>query len=264
MRRGHSVILSSILAFAICFCSYAQTLPSTPRPAAKINPKDSLTYVWIPPGTYRMGCSFNDSKCSDYEKPAHRVTIAKGFWIGQTPVTQAAYKKIMGTNPSHFKGDERPVERVTWDEAKQYCERVEMKLPTEEEWEYAARGGNRSALYGPLPQIAWYRNNSGGSTHPVAQKQPNAYGLYDMLGNVDEWVADFYASYPGPTDPAMASMPESPGASVYVPPVEAISKVVRGASWDNDAYLASASNRMRYDPGNRHQNVGFRCAANSL
>ena len=211
-------------------------------------------YVRIPQGKYQMGCSSHDSKCSDYEKPVHSVTITRDLWIAQTPVTQQAYKKVMGPSPSHFKGNQLPVERVTWDEAQAYCERVDMRLPTEAEWEYAARGGNPAALYGPLVQIAWYKGNSGGRTHEVAQKQDNGYGLYDMLGNVDEWVADFYSLYPDDSQ----AVPKSG----FVPSVESPSHVVRGASWDNDAYFVSVSNRMPYDPENRHQNVGFRCVAN--
>ncbi len=139
-------------------------------------------------------------------------------------------------------------------------------MPTEAEWEYAARGGNSPswAIYGPLGRIAWYRGNSGGMTHRVALKQPNNYGLYDMLGNVDEWVADYYCLYSNidtATTPVNSlGVPEvSPPAQ---PMVRAFSRVVRGASWANDAKLVSASNRFRYDPSNRHQNVGFRCAGN--
>lgn len=240
----------------------------------KINAKDGLTYVWIPPGTFQMGCSPNDTKCSQYEEPAHSVTVTGGFWIGQTPVTQAAYQKVMNTNPSHFKGEQLPVERVTWDEANTYCDRVGMKLPTEEEWEYAARGGNPAARYGPIDRIAWHKANSAGRTHRVGQKQANAYGLYDMLGNVDEWVEDFYTFYanagdwvavepsPEPHVPLVEGAPDVPYVQTSPSTERSSSRVVRGASWDNDAYFVSGSNRMRYDPGNRHQNVGFRCAGN--
>jgi len=148
----------------------------------KVNPKDGLRYVWIPPGTFIMGCSPGDDECYDDEKPPHQVTITKGFWIGQTEVTQEAYQRVIGANPSHFRGDELPVENVNWNEARAYCVAVGMRLPTEAEWEYAARGGNASARYGSLDAVAWYRGNSGGKTHLVGQKQKNAYGLYDMPG----------------------------------------------------------------------------------
>ncbi len=272
MRKFCSTILPAVFSFSILLSTVGQ-LQSNEHPQVKTNPKDGLIYVLIVRGSYQMGCSPNDTKCSEYEKPAHLVTITRDFWIGQTPVTQAAYEKVMGTNPSHFRGDQLPVESVTWSEAKTYCERVEMRLPTEAEWEYAARGGNPAALYDPLDRIAWYKANSGGRTHRVGQKQANAYGLYDVLGNVDEWVADFYGFYTADTNslhsqqngfvPLVEGAPDVRSVeSNQVSPLESSSHVVRGASWDNDANSVSTSSRMRYDPGNRHQNVGFRCVAN--
>jgi formylglycine-generating enzyme required for sulfatase activity len=107
-----------------------------------------------------MGCSTGDSVCDADEKPAHEVEITRGFWIGQTEVTQAAYQKVVKTNSSHFKGPDRPVEQVTWDQSKEYCEAVGMRLPTEAEWEYAARAGSKGAQYGTLDQITWHSGNS--------------------------------------------------------------------------------------------------------
>jgi len=146
----------------------------------KVNPKDGLRYIRIPPGTFQMGCSPGDNLCDDWEKPRHSVTLTKGFWMGQTPVTQAAYQRVMGTNPSQFRGGQRPVEQVSWDEALDYCKAVGMRLPTEAEWEYAARAGSTASLNG-------YNNGDYlGQTYDVARKQPNAWKLYDMLGNVWE------------------------------------------------------------------------------
>lgn len=278
MRTVPRDLLLLVLSLSFSLSVRSQTRDVAAQAKTRINPKDALTYVWIPPGTFQMGCSPGDSKCSDYEKPAHSVTITKGFWIGQTPVTQVPYKKVMGVSHSHFKGDQLPEDRVSWYEAKAYCEHVDMRLPTEAQWEYAARGGNPASLYGPVAQIAWYRANSGGRTHGVALKKPNDYGLYDMLGDVDEWSADPFSPYivelnedglgPSAITRLGFSMPppslDNKGESATRPwePPKDFSRTVRGASWDNDSYLVSVSNRMRYDPENRHPNVGFRCLAN--
>jgi formylglycine-generating enzyme required for sulfatase activity len=181
-------------------------LPVPPQARTESNPADGLTYVWIPAGAFQMGCSQDDSQCNDDEKPVHTVTITKGFWIGQTPVTQAAWGKFFANSPSHFPGPQQPVNNVTWDNAQAFCAAAGMRLPTEAEYEYAARAGTTGARYGPLAEISWYAENSGGSTREVGQKQPNAFGLYDALGNVWEWVADWY----GPYDATAAVDPKGP------------------------------------------------------
>ena len=215
----------------------------------KVNPKDNLRYVWIPPGQFMMGCSPGDSECHDDEKPAHQVSISHGFWMGQTEVTQAAYKAVTGKpNPSEFKGDDLPVEQVSWEEAKSYCEAVGMRLPTEAEWEYAARAGSLAARYGNLGDVAWYTGNSGGRTHPVAQKSPNAWGLYDVLGNVWEWCGDWYDHYP-------AESQQDPTG-----PKSGTQKVVRGGSWDNIPRGVRVSLRVRSGPAFRSDYIGFRCS----
>jgi len=222
-----------------------------PKPGdVKVNPKDNLPYVWIPPGTFTMGCSPGDGECYDDEKPAHQVTLTRGFWIGQTEVTQEAYERVIGKNPSHFRGDKLPVENVNWNEARAYCNAVGMRLPTEAEWEYAARGGNASARYGSLDAVAWYSGNSGSKTHEVGQKEKNAYGLYDMLGNVWEWTADWYdAKYYASSPP---NDPPGPSSGQY--------RALRGGSWLYSAGYARASYRARYEPEFRYVNLGLRCA----
>jgi len=164
------------------------TDPNTPAGTTWVNPKDGLTYVWIPPGKFMMGCSPGDTFCFPDETP-HEVTIDQGFWIGQTLVTQGAYKRVTGENPSFYKhGDQFPVDRVDYIDAYGYCVAVGMRLPKEAEWEYAARANTTGARYSDdLDAIAWYKDNSFGHSHEVAQKQPNAFHLYDMLGNMWQW-----------------------------------------------------------------------------
>jgi formylglycine-generating enzyme required for sulfatase activity len=180
-----------------------------------------------------MGCSPGDNECFGDEKPPKSVNIANGFWLGQTEVTQAAWKKVnKGSNPSNFKSDQLPVENVSWDYSAGYCRAIGGRLPTEQEWEYAARAGTTGARYGALDSIAWYDNDSGGTTHPVGLKRPNAFGLYDMLGNVWEWTDSNYDDK---------------------------RKVVRGCSWYSNAKYARASNRDGDVPTYRYIYIGFRC-----
>jgi len=165
-------------------------------PAARVSTKGGLLYVWIAPGRFVMGCSPGDDSCFEWEKPARAIIVHKGFWIGQTEVTQESYQRVMGSNPSRYKGARRPVDQVSWYNARKYCQTVGMRLPTEAEWEDSARGGASSARYGPLDDIAWNDGNGGDVTHQFGQKLPNAFGLYDTLGNVWEWVEDRYSPDP--------------------------------------------------------------------
>jgi formylglycine-generating enzyme required for sulfatase activity len=202
----------------------------------RVNSKDGLTYVWIQPGRFMMGCSPGDSECFDNEKPAHAVTISKGFWIGQTEVIQEAYERVIETNPSHFRGAKLPVDSVVWDKATAYCRAIGGRLPTEAEWEYAARAGSTSSRYRDIDSIAWHGANSGGKTHEVAQKQANAFGLYDTLGNVWEWVADWYATYPS----GSVTDPRGPATGQH--------RVLRGSSSFVLSRYARVSYRANYEP----------------
>jgi formylglycine-generating enzyme required for sulfatase activity len=210
------------------------SIPSA-RAVTKVEPRDGLTYVSIPPGASEIGCSAGDAECFAWEPPRHKVTIAKGVWIGQTEVTQQAYSRVTGTNPSRYRGPSLPVDQVSWNNAQRYCAAIGMRLPTEAEWEYAARGGSANSRYGPLESIAWYDGNSQDKTRPAGQKNPNAFGLYDMLGNVWEWVQDSHE--------ANRDM-----------------RILRGGSFFNVARDLRVSNRLWALPDTAHRNMGFRCA----
>jgi len=245
----------------------------------RTNARDGQTYVWAPAGTYQMGCSPGDSECRDDEKPAHRITISRGFWIGQTLVTQAAYQRVTGKNPSWFHGDRLPVEMVTAADARAYCTSLGMRLPTEAEWEYAARAGNSSGRFGDLDSIAWYGDNAGDQriraidywnsdqtnygkrldanknrTHPVAEKRPNAWKLYDILGNSLEWTADWYsATYYG-----QSPSQDPPG------PNSGRMRALRGGSWYSFASDVRVSSRTVSDPNAKTANNSFRCVGETL
>jgi formylglycine-generating enzyme required for sulfatase activity len=227
--------LSILLAAAAVSLLSPQKIAHT----AQVNPKDGLAYVWIEPGTYWTGCLNGDANCFGWERKRAEIKIGEGFWIGQTEVTQAAYRRVMDANPSFYQGDELPVERVGWVEATTYCSRIGMRLPTESEWEYAAYGGGTQPPGEALSNISWYDPNSGDRTHPVAQKLPNGYGLYDTLGNVMEWVSD------------TGTAPEG-------------NHLLKGGSFFNAARALRVSNRLGAPEDLRHRDVGFRCAANRL
>jgi formylglycine-generating enzyme required for sulfatase activity len=231
--------------------------------------------VYVEGGTFQMGSNNGDSD----EKPVHTVTVG-GFYLGKYEVTQKEWREVMGSNPSNFKGDNLPVEQVSWQEAVEYCNRRSVKeglvpaysgsgdsitcnfkatgyrLPTEAEWEYAAKGGNKG---GPVYEysgsnsagtVAWYTGNSGSTTHPVGTKQANSLGLYDMSGNVWEWCWDWYGNYSSgtQTDPVGPSGPASSGSN----------RVNRGGGWDGTAQSVRSANRLINTSSDRYYNLGFR------
>ena len=234
----------------------------------KVNPKDGLTYVWIPPGKFTMGCSPNDTMCAPDEKPAHPVTLTKGFWMGQTPVTNAAWAKF--PSPSGW-GDRQvthagktlkisqttsqpnvPAVGMLWDEARVFCQKAGGRLPTEAEWEYAARAGNTGVRYAKLSAISASTEQNGKERSlpgpaPVAQKEKNAWNLYDMYGNVLQWTEDRFS--PTYYDQRVEQDPQGPS--------EGAPRVVRGGSFErNAATRLRASDRMSLLP--RHLRLRHR------
>ena len=190
------------------------------------------------------------------EKPTHRVTLSKGFWMAKTEVTQRQWKSVMGGNPSNFKGDDLPVECVSWDDCQNFCRKcreagIDMRLPTEAEWEYACRAGSTGDYAGSIDQMAWCGEGSSGQTHPVGKKKANAWGLHDMHGNVWEWCADwyddgYYAMSPG-------REPEGPASGE--------ARVLRGGGYWSAPRNCRSAFRFRGDPGDRDWIIGFRPVA---
>lgn len=258
--------------------------------SVRINPIDGLSYVWIPPGRFMMGCSPGDDECLDAEKPAHEVTISKGFWMGQTPVTLRAWKKHMeATGSLEATGRplevwskpslEHPVESAHWVEAEAYCSWARLRLPTEAEWEYAARAGSTASLYGDLDEIAWHvdnsgqqpldrnrrfepgymnwmRENNGNGTHPVGEKKPNAWNLYDMLGNVLEWTSDWFdEKYYSKSEQVDPAGPQTVTPIHFGEQWVGNYRSVRGAAWSTHPDAVRVSFRSYFGPPGA---VGFR------
>ena len=217
-----------------------------------------MKFVRIPAGKFKMGSPVGEKGRDDDEGPQKTVTISRRFYMGITEVTQAQYNAVMGTNPSKFKQWSHPVEHVSWEDASAFCKKLSQKasrritLPTEAEWEYACRAGS-TTLYSfgdderSLARHAWYSSNSDTRTHPVGKKTPNAWGLYDMHGNVWEWCQDWYAgSYANPTE----RDPQGPKSGN--------GRLLRGGGWHNDATNCRSARRFNTSPSYRYNRLGFR------
>ena len=218
----------------------------------------TFTMVRVEGGTFQMGATNEQgSDAGDDEKPAHQVTLSP-YYIGETEVTQALWEAVMGSNPSNFKGSNRPVEQVSWDDCQEFIQKLNQKtgkkfrLPTEAEWEYAARGGNKSQGYkysgsNKLKKVAWFDDNSSSQTHDVKTKQANELGLYDMSGNVWEWVQDWKGEYPS----SAQSNPIGPSSGSL--------RVIRGGCWFFPASICRVSSRFNDYPNNGYSR-GLRLA----
>ena len=212
---------------------------------------------WIPPGAFLMGSPEDEEERFKDEGSQHAVTLSRGYFLAETPCTQALWQAVMGDNPSAFQGADRPVESVSWDDCQRFIENLNrrvpglhVRLPTEAEWEYACRAGTTGARYADdLRDVAWYSYNTGGGTHPVAAKRANPWGLYDTLGNVWEWCVDFWDDH----------YPEGAVTDPSGPP-QGRSRVIRGGSWGGDALDVRAAGRFGNRPDVRVNYLGFRLA----
>jgi formylglycine-generating enzyme required for sulfatase activity len=224
--------------------------------------------VFVPPGTFRMGSAETEPGHEADESPQTEVTMSRGFWFGQHEVTQAEFETLMGNNPSFFTGNpQRPVDSVRWHDAMAFCaalterelaaERIPtgtaFRLPTEAEWEYASRAWTSTRFshgddpdYAALETYAWYAANSGEVTHPVGQKLPNPWGLFDLHGNVWEWCLDAESAYPG----GRVLNPAGPAAGTF--------RVFRGGGWLNEGVGLRSANRGFGDPDIGYWGAGFR------
>ena len=212
-----------------------------------------IEMLLVPPGKYRRGASPADVEAEDDEKPPHEITITQAFYLGRYEVTQAQWQAVMGSNPStKLKEPQAPVETVSHEDISSFNRKTGLQLPTESEWEYACRAGTTGASYGELDSVAWYKDNSGMSTHPVGQKRANALGLHDMLGNVCEWCSDWYSADEYDRCSGGAADPKGPSTGDL--------RVVRGGSWLNGDWFCDASDRARSREANRSETLGFRAS----
>jgi formylglycine-generating enzyme required for sulfatase activity len=219
-----------------------------------------IDLILLPAGSFIMGGDWDAEQADENELPQHEVTFKQPIYIGRTAVTQFQWEAVMGSNPSEIKSGDHPVETVSHEDAQEFLRRLNQsednpgyRLPTEAEWEYAARAGSASTYcFGPqaakLPEYAWYQKNSGRTTHPVGQLAPNAWGLYDMHGNVHEWCTDwfdrsYYAGSPG-TDPTG--------------PRKGVARALRGGDWGSEAWYCRCAIRSLSAPTRRSPRVGFR------
>ena len=218
-----------------------------------------IEMVKVEAGTFMMGATSEMKDSYGWEKPVHQVTLTNDYYMGKYEVTQALWEAVMGSNPSYFKGDNLPVEKMSWNDCQEFISKLnsmtgrKFRLPTEAEWEYAARGGKKSRGYqysgsSNISDVAWYDGNSGSKTHPVGTKQANELGIYDMSGNVYEWCLDWYGSY------SSSSQTNPTGAG------SGVGRVGRGGSWYYNAGVCRSSCRIGITPVDRYYGLGLRLA----
>ena len=261
-------ICKGVIALSLLMGGWANT--SSAQPPKEITNSIGMKLVLIPKGTFMMGSPESEEGRGE-DETQHGVTISKDYYLGVYEVTQAQYEKVIGKNPSRFQGaivgNENaalPVEMITWDDAVEFCKKLsdlpeekkagcEYRLPTEAEWEYACRAGSKTAYSfddeeGLLPEHGWFNRNSSDRIHTVGLLEPNAWGLYDIHGNVWEWCSDWYGEYPN----GALSDPTVTKKGSY--------RVLRGGSWFHEAASCRSASRYRNYPSNRNSFIGFRLA----
>ena len=263
--------LSFFSVVLVLFQLLALLDPAKAQAPKEITNSIGVKLVLIPKGTFMMGSPESEEGRDKDDETQHEVTISKDYYLGVYEVTQAQYEKVMGKNPSHFQGAivgnenaDLPVENVSWDDAVEFCKKLsdlpeekktgrEYRLPTEAQWEYACRAGSKTAYSfddeeGLLPEYGWFKRNSSNRTHTVGLLEPNAWGLFDLHGNVWEWCSDWFGEYP------MGAVSERTA------PKEGTDRVFRGGVWDGGAALCRSANRSWVTPVVRRSINGFRLA----
>jgi formylglycine-generating enzyme required for sulfatase activity len=250
------------ILITLMLLSFIATSDCAAGPGSFREPLSGIDFVAVKGGCFRMGNNYGWDDTWD-EKPEHEVCLSN-FYLGKFEVTQKQWQALMGSNPARFKecGPDCPVESISWQDIQEFLKRLNKKsgkrfrLPTEAEWEYAARSGGRKERFSggnSLSQLGWYQENSANVIHPVGQKQPNGLGLYDMSGNVWEWVQDWHS--PEYYGQSLRNNPQGPAKGAC--------RVVRGGCISTEAHLARNDHRRLNDPEGRFNLVGFRIAITS-
>lgn len=255
-RNGSGASTSTMSTTLAASATGVSTTSAATRMVLDLGSDIRMELAYIPSGQFMMGAPKDDKDASQNERPQHELAISDSFYMGVCPVTQKQYAQVMGSNPSHFQSDDNPVEMVSWSDAVKFCERLSrrtgrtIRLPTEAEWEYACRARTRTRFYygddltyAELSNYAWYKIDSNSHTHPVGQKKPNNWGLYDMVGNVKQWCYDKPIVYFTVRYNCVHELP-------YI--------AVRGSYYVNDARECRSASRDFRDSDDKAPFVGFR------